>query len=74
MWFSGKRGLAPIFRLPSDWRSLAFFPAHGASAMTDGGYQAVRRAMWVDAEISGFEVARLDRPLRRVSGCVRAVE
>ncbi len=41
--------------------------------MTDGGYQAVRRAMWVDAEISGFDVARLNRPLRRVSKDEKAV-
>ena len=35
--------------------------------MTDGGYQAVLRAMWADAEISGFEIERLNRPLRRLS-------
>ncbi len=41
--------------------------------MTDGGSQAVRRAMWVDAEISGFEVERLNRPLRRLSKDEKAV-
>ena len=41
--------------------------------MSDGGYQAMRRAMWVDAEISGFDVARLDRPPRRLSLDEKAV-
>ena len=41
--------------------------------MTDEGQQAVRRSMWLDAEISGFEVERLNRPPRRLSRDEKAV-
>ena len=41
--------------------------------MADGGFRSARRAMWVDAEISGFEVERLHRPLRRLSKHEKAV-
>ena len=41
--------------------------------MTNGGFQAARRATWVDTEILGFNTARLDRPRRRLSNNEKGV-